>query len=188
MQKILSKNKTVQKTISIILIIGILAPTVLFSAPKKAQAIPVTEYGWSAIFKNIFLGSTAGSSGLTAANTSVTTALAIKTWAAELLKQVLRAFARRLLAQMTQSTVNWINSGFHGAPLFVESPGSFFKDIAKYEIKNLVNTIGYDNNRFPFGKSFAINGKALKYLTMESKAARGMILLFLLFKCKINHS
>ena len=58
---------------------------------------------------------------------------------------------------MTQSTINWINSGFHGAPLFIERPDAFFKDIAKYEIKKLVNTIGYDSLRFPFGKSVAIN-------------------------------
>jgi len=71
---------------------------------------------------------------------------------------------------MTKSVTNWINSGFHGAPLFLENPGSFFQDIGKYEIKNLVDEFGYDPNRFPFGQAFALNTiNAYKELRMRMR-------------------
>ena len=62
-----------------------------------------------------------------------------------------------MLQQMTKSVVNWINTGNWGNPLFVTNPQSFFKDIAKSEIKNIVSIFGYDSRRFPFGKDFALN-------------------------------
>src|SRR3989344_8067463 len=116
------KNKII-KLISAFLIVLILAPVVLFSKPKQVNATgwPVADF-----LSHLFLGSTGVS-------TSVNTGLHIKDIALEVLKEVARTFAKRLLAQMTQSTVNWINIGFHGSPLFLENPESFFKDIAKYE-------------------------------------------------------
>ena len=38
--------------------------------------------------------------------------------------------AKIVLAKITQSTLNWINSGFQGSPTFVQNPGSFFASIA----------------------------------------------------------
>ena len=38
--------------------------------------------------------------------------------------------AKQLLAAMTASIVNWINSGFHGDPTFISDPGAFFLDVA----------------------------------------------------------
>ncbi len=159
------KNKTNQKFISAILVLAILAPAVLFlSTPKQANAQlgcgntpgnpcftvqqhDVAPVSWLTKFFT----------GATSVSTAESAAFDAKQWAAELIRQILRAFARRLLAQMTDATVTWINTGFHGAPLFLERPDSFFKDIAKFEIRDLVNIIGYDSNRFPFGKAFALN-------------------------------
>lgn len=156
--KMNSKNK---KLIAVFLIILILMPTVLLSVPKQAQAdgLPVFDK-IGAFIKSLILGKevvVATATTATAAQTTGINAIKIKEWSAELVRQVLMGVARKLLAQMTQSTVNWINTGFHGQPLFLERPGSFFKDIAKSEIKNLVSTIGYDSARFPFGKDAAIN-------------------------------
>jgi hypothetical protein len=39
----------------------------------------------------------------------------------------------------------------------LENPESFFEDIAKSEVKNIVDTFGYDSLKFPFGKDFALN-------------------------------
>lgn len=40
------------------------------------------------------------------------------------------ALGKMILAAITQSIVNWINSGFNGSPSFVTNPGDFFTDIA----------------------------------------------------------
>src|SRR3989344_3273968 len=161
MQKISLKNKLNQKIISAILIVAIITPVILvplLSAPKQVNAqIAVTDIGVWAHIRNFFLGSSAASNAATAVNTTTTTAITVKQWAGELLRGVLRVFAMRLLAKMTEATVNWINSGYWGTPLFRQNPQSFFKDIAKYEIKNLIDTIGYDSNRFPFGRQAALD-------------------------------
>ena len=85
-----------------------------------------------------------------------TVALSYKQLAKEIGKEILRNIAKRALQAMTKSTLNWINSGFHGAPLFLENPQSFFKDIAKYEVKTFVDEIGYNTVGMPFGKDFAL--------------------------------
>lgn len=72
-------------------------------------------------------------------------------------KETLKAIAKRAIQEMTKSMVNWINSGFHGAPLFLENPDSFFEDIAKSEVRTLVDQFGYDSLKYPFGKDFALN-------------------------------
>jgi hypothetical protein len=83
-------------------------------------------------------------------------ALALKRVAKEVLRQVLISVGHKLLDTMTQSTVNWINSGFHGSPLFVQNPGSFFSNIGKFEVKNIINMVGYDPKQ-PFGQQYALN-------------------------------
>lgn len=138
-------NKTT-KLISLFIIIAILMPAVFFSAPKKAEAtLPTVD--WSNIFQSI----------ITASSTTVSSTTGVKTLIIEVLKQILMAMARKMLDQITQNTVNWINSGFHGNPLYIENTDSFFKDIVKYEVKNVMNMYGYDPAKFPFGKDFALN-------------------------------
>src|SRR3989338_826038 len=137
MQKIITKNKTIQKFTSSLIIIFMLMPAVFLSfGPRQAEAVnpvgvPTNDFtvqiiGWKTIAKEVW-------------------------------KQLMMSLARRLINKVTQSTINWINSGFHGNPLFLENPQSFFKDIAKYEVRNLVDTFGYDSRRFPFGRDFALN-------------------------------
>ncbi len=142
------KNQKIQKTISALMIIAILVPSfAILSAPKKTEAagFPVFDV----------IGD--GFTGTTAASTTVNTAISVKNVLKEVANQLLMAVARKALASMTKSTVAWINNGFHGAPLFVQNPDSFFKDITKFEIKDLISIVGYDSIRFPFGKQFALN-------------------------------
>lgn len=132
-------SEKTKKIISSLLIIAVIVPTILFSKPQKTDAsLPVIDF--ASIAEAVF-----GSS------------LHIKDIAVEVLKEVARTFLKKLLQQMTQQTVNWINSGFHGSPLFVQNPDSFFNDIAKSEIKTLVSQYGYDSNRYPYGANFAQN-------------------------------
>lgn len=54
-----------------------------------------------------------------------------KMWIKEfILDTIAWTAANMVIDQMTKETVNWINSGFKGNPLFVTNPGAFFKDIA----------------------------------------------------------
>ncbi|MFA6257619.1 MAG: hypothetical protein WC671_01240 [Candidatus Paceibacterota bacterium] len=138
MKKNSTKNKTI-KFISILLIISIITPAVLFSRPKQTEAVapapgpgvPVMDF--------------------------LSESFDIKNWAEYIGNQLLKMAAKRILAKMTQATINWINSDFHGSPLFLENPDSFFRDIAKSELKNVVNTFGYDSLLYPFGKQFALS-------------------------------
>ena len=145
----IAKNKTIQKLISFLLIFGILAPSVFLSfGIKQTEAVagvPVADYAG-----NTFLSSTLG-------ETITDVGFTIKNWAVYIGKQLLMMAAKQLLAKMTQATINWINSDFHGSPLFLENPSSFFNDIAKSELKTLVNMFGYDSVLYPFGKQFALN-------------------------------
>src|SRR3989339_56734 len=156
------QNKTA-KLIPIILIISILLPNVLFSLPKKvtAQDAPGTTAAMSVPVADIPAETSGFLSRLlhvvTSGSTVTNTSLHIKDFAQFLLRQILMRVAKAFLAKMTQATINWINSDFHGSPLFLENPESFFRDIAKSEIRNLVDMIGYDTFRFPFGKQTALN-------------------------------
>jgi hypothetical protein len=46
--------------------------------------------------------------------------------------------ARELLAQMTNSIVRWINSGFDGSPSFITNTGDFFKGIADQVVSDIL--------------------------------------------------
>lgn len=65
--------------------------------------------------------------------------------------------AKIVLAKLTESTLNWINSGFDGSPTFVQDPGSFFKSIADEQVSSFTATIGFDPQQFPFGREIAQN-------------------------------
>ncbi len=147
----LAKNNKITKLISSLLIVAIIVPTVLFSTPKQTQAAwPVFDLGPNGFIRTVLLGTNT-------ASTVTSTSISIKNVAQEVLKQIVMTVAKRFLQKMTTSTINWINSGFHGSPLFVQNPSSFFKDIAKFQIKDFVDMTGYDNSKFPFGKAFALS-------------------------------
>ena len=133
MQKMLQENKKIHKFLSTLIIVAILAPVFAVSAlPKKAEAqYVVSDPG--------------------------VTAIGIKDLAGQAFKQVKMIVARKIINAITQRTVQWINSGFHGNPFYLENTESFFKDIVKFEVKNLVDTYAYNKTKFPFGKSFALN-------------------------------
>ncbi len=161
----LTQNIKTQKLVSLLLLIAILSPAIIsFSMPKKARAdlfgadIPlltliVANTGATAIAT----GATATATGIIAGSTTVNTAISIKNVAKEVFRQFLMLTARRLLSKITQNTINWINTGFHGNPLYIENSKSFFGDIAKTEVRTLVDLFGYDSHRFPFGKDFALS-------------------------------
>lgn len=69
------------------------------------------------------------------------------------LKSIGRMVTKILLQKITLSTVEWINTGFEGKPLFLQDPGKFFGDIATTEILQFRAEI--DNpTLYPFGRDF----------------------------------
>ncbi len=105
------------------------------SAAAAALSVSVVD-----VVGNAHLGAVAGG---TAAITNVQTCL----------NALGKAAAQLVLKEITAETVNWINSGFKGQPLFVKNPGSFFKSIADEEIGKFSVTIS-DSTKYPFGKDF----------------------------------
>ncbi|MEK7539171.1 MAG: hypothetical protein AAB595_00810 [Patescibacteria group bacterium] len=152
-------NKTI-KFISALLIVLIVLPSVLLSIPERARAqLPVTDVANTNVSTINSIGNWISKAfhAIGVPSTVVNTSLHLKDFANFLLRQILMTIAKSVLARITQATINWINSDFHGSPLFIENPESFFRDIAKSEIRRLVDMIGYDTFRFPFGPQTALN-------------------------------
>jgi len=151
----MKKNSLVEKFVSFWIIVAILTPTlVVFSFPLKTQAIlmivedPIVGANTAAIM---------GTSTATSTATGTSASNSIWTKVKEVAKGVAMIAARKLINAITQRTVNWINSGFHGNPFYLENTEAFFKDILKYEVKNIVDVYAYNKAKFPFGRDFALN-------------------------------
>ncbi|HEY4503451.1 MAG TPA: hypothetical protein VJC14_03415 [Candidatus Paceibacterota bacterium] len=147
------RKKINPKIISTSIIISIMVPSVLFFSPQKAGAIVST----SGYIIDSFAPLIYSTETVNTIQTTTQTGIQLKEIAKEVFREVLKNLAKRTLNKMTESTINWVNTGYSGRPLFLENPESFFKDIAKYEVKNFVDTIGYDSLRLPFGKDLALN-------------------------------
>ena len=154
-------KKEVKKIISLALFILILLPGVLFSLPQSAAAQAASTAATSVPVADI-PAETAGwlSKALHAIGVPAEVATKIVAqadWAQKILMEAAKAAAMKALQEVTKSTVNWINQGYHGSPLFLENPESFFNDIAQFEVRTLVDLYGYDTVKFPFGRDFALN-------------------------------
>lgn len=68
---------------------------------------------------------------------------------------VAKIAANLLLGTMTQSIVNWINTGFEGNPTFIEDPEQFFTDMAMNASGLFLTELGLDNS--PLCKGFRPN-------------------------------
>ncbi len=146
------ENKKIQNILSSFLIIAILTPSIaVFFIPGRAEAQVSVDP--AAIAPNAISNTL---NGANTASSLTRTLLAVKDAALKILTVTLRIIAKKALAQLTQSTVNWINTGKFGNPLFIENPSEFFNDITKSEIKNLVAATGYDELRYPFAKQYLI--------------------------------
>lgn len=107
-----------------------------FLLPNKAQAL----FGAGDV---VFDPTNTAQSTITAANT---TASAFSLYSMQFKEFVLDGiagmFAKQIIRQLTQSVVNWINTGFEGSPSFVTNPSSFFLDLADQETGRFLNKYG----------------------------------------------
>src|SRR6185436_6222566 len=122
--------------------------------PKKAQADIFTGTDWANLGQQILHTL---SQAYIAVSDAVTAAYSYKGLIGDIIRAVLRSLAKRALQKLTEATVNWINSGYEGSPLFLSDPKSFFTDIAQTQVQAFVDDIGYEVNKFPYGKQFALN-------------------------------
>jgi hypothetical protein len=80
--------------------------------------------------------------------------------------------AVKLLDKVSEATVNWINKAADGNPQYLENPDQYFKNLGESYLKSVVDTIGYDSDRYPYGRSVArtlILGYLDENKTLEQK-------------------
>lgn len=58
------------------------------------------------------------------------------------------ALAKTLLAQITNSVINWINTGFEGNPFYIKNEGSFFTNLINGQSQLVLNRIQGTGNFF----------------------------------------
>lgn len=63
-----------------------------------------------------------------------------------------RAAAQVILTTLTQETVNWINGGMNGTPMFEQDPTAAFTNLQNQAVNDFKNILQSDSNAFPFGK------------------------------------
>jgi hypothetical protein len=121
-----------KKIIPLLLVISIITPSFFLSLPTKAKATwPVWDYGNSVINEILTTTQTAA---LIAADTARYALDQSLTWMQRLLAAVAKLFARALIMTITQSIVNWINSGFQGSPSFMTNPAGMLRNAADQAI------------------------------------------------------
>lgn len=72
------------------------------------------------------------------------------------LDMIVHMITMKVVDKMTLATVDWINTGFQGQPLFLEDAGQFFGDIAKEEVNGITSWFACSgvvcDQNYPFGK------------------------------------
>lgn len=58
------------------------------------------------------------------------------------------ALAKTLLAKLTDSIINWINTGFEGNPFYIGDTGNFFKNVIKDELQIALDDIKRTGNLY----------------------------------------
>ena len=117
-------QESIKKIIGAVLILSIIIPSSFLLKPQKAEAmsalsVPIYESG-SAVTepKEGWYGSGFG-------------------W-----DTVGWGLAKMAIASMTNSIVNWINTGFEGSPAFVSDPESYFLDLADQASGAFIRDLG----------------------------------------------
>jgi len=148
-----SKN---YKKISLLLVISILSVNLSFLIiPKKVNAqadvfwdsagatmattfytvaVPAQQTSLTAIAGSV--GASAASNGLSSGNSTLS--LAWDKVGLPTLNALIKDAALGFLQGITQATVNWINSGYKGTPIFIADPAKFLSDTANQTIGEMV--------------------------------------------------
>ena len=68
-----------------------------------------------------------------------------------------KAAAGVILRQLTLATVNWINHGFNGSPLYSTNTGALLKNLGDKALRDFNATFAFDNKNYPFGRDFVLH-------------------------------
>ncbi len=68
-----------------------------------------------------------------------------------------RAAAGVILRQLTLATVNWINHGFNGSPIYSTNTGALLKNLGDKALRDFNATFAFDNKNYPFGRDFVLH-------------------------------
>ena len=151
--------KRIRKPLLITLVFSLSFLPVLLGFQVKsanAQGVVTDPVETGVDIENGVAGTTTAVASGTSAVSSTTTALkSVADIALQVAEHVAMGIAKNALAKMTQSTVNWINGGYEGAPLFVQDPKSFYNNIADTEVQSAIDYIGYNTSAHPFGREVA---------------------------------
>jgi hypothetical protein len=168
------KKSIFSKTIALVILCGICTWSALpIMEPKTAEAkvidvkklIPgVSKVLLGAAASCLAAAGTAWIGAKTLAQAEGATAVPISTGAGNAsyatqtgkelcLDAVATSIAKATLQKFTNSTINWINTGFEGNPLYVRDPASFFKSIADEQIGSI--TLSIETSGAPFARSLA---------------------------------
>jgi hypothetical protein len=141
----MTKIKFKNRIIAGLLIIVTLTPNfLLFSIlPKKAEA---SAHDTTAVFG-------------TWINTTIKNTFDITTDVGKIVEEIggmlIRMYWRRLLAEITKSTINWIKKGHEGKPSFL-ADSRLFRDVQAETMDSFTNLIGRDSFKFPYGTKHAL--------------------------------
>jgi hypothetical protein len=73
----------------------------------------------------------------------------------ECLNGIAIQLARNQLTAMTRYTMNWVNSGFSGDPMYVRNITSFTGNLERNVLETGVNKLLNPNNAYPYGRGFS---------------------------------
>lgn len=152
--------------IALILIVSIGTGGVFLAFPKKAEAgiaeclagilsgkakgkVEVAKASFSGLGMNVPVKDAAAKAMIKAdanINTNTSSQAQGSTVTRCIVEPMVAIMARSLLNTFTAQTINWINSGFKGSPLYVTNPQGFLTDIADQSIGQFIEGLG------PIGK------------------------------------
>jgi|GEM_PF-5002758 len=146
-----------KKLLSIVLVLSFIFPVSLIPFPQQASAQFVPTFDSfvleELIVANVMLGTIDVSTALIA---EATVQLEIKE---TILDGIVYALINTIISYISDSLVNWINSGFNGSPGFVQDPARFFTDIVDSELGNFIAStdFGFLCNGFNIDIRAALN-------------------------------
>ena len=81
-----------------------------------------------------------------------------------------RAAAQTILQTLTQETVNWINTGMNGKPMFEQDAAAAFKKMQNQKINEFKSELQNNPDLYPFGKDILNSNITDMRSTFQSKA------------------
>jgi hypothetical protein len=126
----------------------------------------VNLLGSGAISKKVkaAFGFTGGGNAVATSDSKAQQQLQTQTKISQCLNGVAYAVAKNTLAQVTRKTLNWVNTGLSGNPLYVQNIGSYLSSIKNQQVQGFLQTVVKSDpifgNALRSSITFQITGKS----------------------------